>query len=249
MSNTLNLIYSKRNSPFFKQIASEQHVVLKRKELQLLPVLADKDHQEVGRGLSYAIFPELKASFENDNQKITVEAIRKAFAARGVTDEIFQNKIIFFLLQSRSGIGFALGNTLNTLFDFELLLSQEINFRYEIQDNNCVKLVFEGSSEDLSTGEKTPGLTTSIQLTLTPDKLVIDKFAITKVGQTPTVNEWFAKLESTQVNFLQKFIQFLKNYLIGTPELELENETQDKQLWKTAFTQPVEPTGSNSPKI
>lgn len=242
---SLNLIYSSssnlrgaadaRNMGFFSKVKKMKEIVLQFKQEDVINDFNRKDHEEVGRGLSYAVFPELEKRVVEQNEKITLDSIRDGLRVRGVTNEILQNKALALLLQSKAGMQFALGNILNGLFlenDHKFLMSSNYKVEFEVKSNNRVKLVITANWNDITKSPQVASFNGRVEVDITPSKVAINSFKITQIYESDEANQAFAFLQSNQASIWQKFVIILKNFFGINSDLEIENAASDNFSWE-----------------
>lgn len=138
----LDLIYARSQFTFFSQI-SDLRATIKQRKNEILPVFTQQDENEISRGLSYAIFDELKQKVVG----ISTESVRNSLNNRDISHLAFQNKILSMLLQHRIGLHFHLGTILLNLLsntDDQLILFMPNNnsvITLEIDDRDNVTLI------------------------------------------------------------------------------------------------------------
>ena len=237
MSNrSLNLIYSSKTSKpsdFFYQIKQINNIVLKFKKDEISNDFSPDDEKELGRGTTYAVFPELTKQTKQ-NRSITIDDFRNSLGLRGVSDPALQNKILSLILQSKLGIQFGLGGVLNSLFvdnEEQKFLASNYALSFEVRNNQRVKLIYSTVIRDITKKNLDTDFTAKIEIDITPNRVAIDKFIITQLSETPNSNSAFKNLEANQVNILMKIILFLMNYFKMNSDIEIENVYYDKTPW------------------
>lgn len=224
--DSLNLKYS-RYSNFFSKVSQIHKEIKKYKNSTSLAEFTKEDDNEIRRGTSYAVFPELQDDVKQ-GREVTLQTFRNALDTRGITDTDFQNKILYLILQNRAGIHFAFGNIVNGLFhndenDFTLIMDRDYTLEMKVNGDNEVTLVFEATWDDYSKDPRLPAITVNIEVNITPDMASISNFNISQTAETPQANAAFKFLEDNQQNILQKLITFLKEIFGFNSELRLES--------------------------
>lgn len=242
---SLNLIYSSssnlrgaadaRNTGFFSKVGKIREKVLKFKREDVINDFNQKDHEEVERGATYAVFPELKKRFYEQQEKITLDSIREGLKARGVTNEILQTKALALLLQSKAGVQFALSNVLYSLLldnDHKFAMNQRCNVEFEVKSKNRVRLILTATWDDITTSPQEPSFNGRVEVDITPSKVVINSFKITQISKSDEANLAFAFLQSNQAFIWQKFVILLKSFFGINSDLEIENAATDSFSWE-----------------
>jgi hypothetical protein len=191
------------------------------------------DENEIGRGESYAVFPEL-AEMVNQEEKITIDAFRNSLQSRGITDTTFQNKILSLVLQSKAGLHFALGNVLNGLLmdnNHNFLMQPNYHLNLEVLDNKHIKINFTGNWRNIMNETDTPDLRANVSVDITPNKVSIESFQVTQLSNSPETKSAFEFLEANQANLLEKIFIFLKNLFSLNADIEIENVSKDNLPW------------------
>lgn len=233
---SFNLVYSTQSNNsfnFFQNLKKMNEVVLGFKVDHVINDFGAADEKEIGRGESYAVFPELIEMVQNE-QIITLETFRNSLSTRGVTDTTFQNKILSLVLQNKAGLQYALGNVLNGLLlenQHNFLMKPNYNLILEVHDKNNIKMKFTGNWHNLNTYSDVPDLSANISVDITPNKVTIESFQVTQLSDTPETRNAFAFLEANQVNLLEKIFIFLKNLFGLNADIEIENVSRDNVPW------------------
>lgn len=234
---SLNLIYSSASTTsfnFFKHIKSVNQTIIQFKKGSVINDFDITDETEIGRGRSYAVFPELREQVKRD-EKITVNDFRASLCARGITDITFQNKILSLVLQNKAGLQYAFGNIFTDLLlsnKHDFLMASGYKLKLEVKDEHQIKLIFSGNWRDIYDPD-TPALNATVQLDMTPDKVTIEQFNITQLSNSPSTDKAFDFLEQNQANIFEKFIIFLKNIFGINSDAEIENVYRDQTPWNS----------------
>lgn len=208
-------------------------VVLHFKVSDVINDFSSADEKEIGRGESYAVFPEL-AEMVNNEEKITIDAFRNSLQSRGITDVTFQNKILSLVLQSKAGLHFALGNVLNGLLmenNHDFLMQPNYHLSLEVLDNKHIKINFTGNWRNIMNETNTADLRANVSVDITPNKVSIESFKVTQLSNSPETKSAFDFLEANQANLLEKIIIFLKNLFSLNTDIEIENVSKDDLPW------------------
>lgn len=233
---SFNLVYSSQSNNsfnFFQNLKKMNEVVLHFKVSDVINDFNSADEKEIGRGESYAVFPEL-AKMVNNEEKITIDAFRNSLQSRGITDITFQNKILSLVLQSKAGLHFALGNVLNGLLmenNHNFLMQPNYHLNLEVLGNKHIKINFTGNWRNIMNETDTADLRANVSVDITPDKVAIESFQVTQLSNSPETKSAFEFLEANQANLLEKIFIFLKNLFSLNADIEIENVSKDDLPW------------------
>jgi hypothetical protein len=242
MSKTVNLIYSSpqlknpahpENTGFFSKIELIREIIFKFKSEDIINDFSPADEIEVGRGNSYAVFPELQTLFDS-GQTITLAALREGLRSRGVVDEFLQNKAMAMLLQGKAGIHYAMGNVLNGLLlenGHSFLMRRDYEVNFKVKSKNHIKLVFTGTWQDITKAPKEDGLKARVEVNITPKRIAINHFEITQLADSHEATSAFAYLQHNQATLWQKIVIFFKTFFNANSKLEIENVAVDNKPW------------------
>ena len=191
-----------------------------------------KAHEnEIGRGLSYAVFPELQKGVEK-GKSVTIESFRQALSARGVTDSNFQDKILSMLLQNKGGIQFPLGNIVNNLFmtnNHDLLFSNNYKLSLQVHSKDKVTLILKSTCDDYMHNNEQV-INVNIAIDISPAKVVIKNFEMEQISESQEAKDAFKFLEDHQQNILEKIVTYLKRFFGFDQELILEKTKEDSSI-------------------
>ena len=192
------------------------------------------DEVEISRGSSYAYFPELRKHVDQDNS-ITIDDFRKTLTAKGVSDPLFQNKVLCMILQSKLGIQFGLVGTLDGLLLNQVgsIISdagtREISM--EVNNYNNINLNIKGEIKDFNNHDVPPLISFSICINITPDMVAITDYSLTQISNTPSADSAFKFFEDNQQNILEKILTYIKRFFGYNSELRLEENTDNRFSW------------------
>ncbi len=251
MGKTLNLIYSSpERLNFFGKIKQIGGIVFKFKSEGVINDFGTADENEVGRGDSYAVFPELQTMFDS-GEKITLAALREGLRSRGVVDQFMQNKAMTMLLQCKAGMHFAMGNILNGLLlenGHNFLMRPNYDVKFEVQSPNHVKLVFNGTWQNIMVEPREDSLQARVEIDITPERIAIYNFNVTQIGKSPEAEQAFRFLQNNQTSIWQKIVTFFKTYFNANSNLEIENVAIDNKPWNENTKKITEPlVGAEEP--
>ncbi len=233
MTNTLNLKYSKMDLGFFSGIAVVNKVMQEFKGEDSLAVFNIDHETEIGRGLSYALFPELRRDVIDGGQ-VTIESFRRALTTRGVSDIDFQNKVLCMILQNKAGIQFPLIGIIDILFHdngHQLVRNASYELSLEVNSEYDLTLVFKGTWDLYNTEPKEPAISVSASVNITPDMVAITDFNMTKISDSPEANAAYNFLENNQQNILEKILSYIKRFFGFNSELRLEETNDGDVSW------------------
>ncbi|MFT4058995.1 MAG: hypothetical protein QM652_05540 [Legionella sp.] len=234
MDKTLNLIYScPTRLNFFGKIKQIGGIVVKFKSEGVINDFGTADENEVGRRGSYAVFPELQTMFES-GEKITLAALREGLRSRGVVDQFMQNKAMTMLLQCKAGVHYAMGNVLNGLLldnGHDFLMCPDYDVKFEVQSPNHVKLVFNGTWQNIKKDPREDSLQARVEIDITPERIAIYNFNVTQISKSPEAEQAFRFLQNNQTSIWQKIVTFFKTYFNANSDLEIENVALDNKPW------------------
>lgn len=231
MRKNVNLIYScPKKLNFFKDIKKVREIYLEFKAENNINIFGEADDFETGRGSTYAVFPELQA-LRNNNEKITVHALRQCLISRGVVDPFLQNKAMTMLLQNRAGIHYPLATILNNLFMEHnkpfLMDSSNYDVKFEVRNNNHVRLIFTGIWQNCDKIPKENALEARIEIDIMPERVAILNFEMSQIDDSEETNEVFKFLKANQVRILERIIIFLQSRFNVNTDLEIDNTTSE----------------------
>ncbi len=237
---SFNLVYSSKpaqaNSSFnfFKNLEKMNEIILHFKLTDVINDFNAADEREIGRGASYAVFPELATMCQN-YQQITLDAFRNSLKTRGVIDVAFQNKIMSLVLQNKAGLHYALGNILNGLLmenNHTFLMQSNYDLQLNVKDKDHIQLVFTGKWRHLTNEDGSPDLSATAIVNITPNKVCVDSFQVTQLSDTTETKDAFRFLEANQATLLEKIFIFLKKLFGMNADTELENVKKDDVPWQ-----------------
>lgn len=224
---TINLVYlSKTNNlGFFENIRNINNEIIKFKKDDAINEFNEYDEREVQRGASCAVFPELKTT-----KHITIQDLKQGLKTRGVKDEIFQNKILSLLIQSRVGVVFPLVAAILMLFgnDKFFVDTSSNNIELNVKNNGLVRLVYSGT---LNGTTQENAFKVRIEVDITPHKAAVSSFTIKQVAYSDEAKLAFNFLKDNQVSIFQQFILWIKSFFSYNKDFEIENEARDNLLW------------------
>jgi len=202
--------------------------------------VGDQEKTEIGRGMSYAVFPELEEIVKNQ-EKITIESFRESLVTRGITDNSFQNKLIFMMIQQKGALHFFLGGILNFLIDkYNEINNHDNAFCYdkhkiqiEVIDKDRVNFYYKQiiMKVDNVSSERTPAFRLETDVTISLNKTVINKFNIYKISDRREVDNIYNYLYANQQNILMRIINFIKELFGFGMELIVEETLSNDLLW------------------
>ncbi len=221
MSKSINLIYSKNNLGFFSNISIVKSKVEPFYKNPKNFEFDDRDHREISRGESYAFWDDLKVLVQND-QEISIDNFKESLKQQGITDENFQNRVLWLILQSKIGIHWCIPGLVVNLFkdkDYSLsikhpMVSLNINHKDELLLN------FSGTLTNLDNNESLSSFNSCF--VITPEMVAISDFSFTKISDSPIANDFFQFLEDNQHHFLQRLWLWIKRFFGFNTELRLE---------------------------
>lgn len=209
-NDSLNLKYTGYGK-FFTNIAKIRKEINVNKDSAYISEFTDADEREIGRGKSYAVFPELVKDV-NEERDITLESFQNALAKRGIIDPDFQKKILYLVLQNRAGIQYPIGNIINSLLlenGFQLLMNRNYGLELKVNSANEVTLTFKGVWEDFTQDPRVPAIGAHVEVRITPEKAEISNFYMTKIADTEQANAGFNFLQENHQNILLRLITYL----------------------------------------
>lgn len=231
--SSLDLKYAKHDLGFFSQVEKINAEIKKFKRSNSTAEFTDAHSFEIGRGPSYALFPELLEIVDKGEQ-VTIPLFRKALHTRGITNIDFQNKILSLVLQNKAGIQYPIGNIVNNLFmnnNHSLLMDRNYKLSLKVDDPNCVKLVFKAVWEDYTTEPRKPSIDVCVEVYITPDVVAINDFKITQISDTPVAHAAYRFLEDNQQNIIEKILSYIKRVFGFNSELRMEEAQANEQCW------------------
>lgn len=209
-------------------------MVLKFKQEDIINDFGTKDEKEIGRAGPYAVFSELKELVDQQKKRLTVQDLRASLSQRGVSDPIFQNKILSLILQNRAGIQFGLGLAFATLFTestHPYCLNSNYDISIEVKNSQQVKLVYTANWQNITKQSRATELGARVEIDITPNRVAIDQCIIAQISDSPEAKAAFDYLNANQVNIIHKIILFLMNYFQINSDIEIENVYYDKTPW------------------
>jgi hypothetical protein len=239
VGKTTNLIYLSKSSVvgarFFNNLNEvRKEVDTNKNDGNIFNTLTIIDANEVTRGPSYAVFPALKQLFEKGGS-ISIKSIKEELNKGGVTDEVFQHKLLAFLLQSRLGLAFPLPNVINELLDhnrFTFAVDNSRSVELKIKGKNHVQLIYSGTLNDITEIPQKHALKLSFKIDITPQKVILNSFKITQLSDNELAKNAFSLLQENQVSLWHKFILWVKSFFTDDKDLEFENEATDNIEWR-----------------
>jgi hypothetical protein len=227
---SINLKYATNNHGFFSNIDKIKTILSAHKQENDIATFDIKDESEIGRGQSYAVFPELK-----QGQKITVQSFRKSLEDRGVVDPEIQNKILNLILQNKAGVHYAMGNVINFLLlekGFDLLMNAAgYTIELEVNGPMDVDLVFKAEWDNFREEPREASIAANVKINITPNSAAITDFTLTKLADSTVANSAFEFLQDNQQNILMKLITLIKHALGFNSELRIEQSNENDNDW------------------
>lgn len=222
----IDLRYASNSSAFFSGLNKIKNLVRQKSGITSFN---QEDENEIGRGKTYAVFPELQAQQE----QITIQHFRDALHQRGVTNESFQNKILAMLLQNRAGINFRFGMNILDLFDTSnaiFTLDENREVKIDIVDEKSVGLTYKAiiNEKDPWTSKAYKAFEANVTVNISPEKVIIKAFDISKTYESEGTNDAYRAIQNQQQNILMKLLTYIKHALGFDSELRIE-ETQEDQ--------------------
>ena len=230
---TLNLKYATDGLGLFSKIAKINTIISNYKKTHSISEFTAADDVEIGRGRSYAFFPEL-AEFVAQGGQITVDRFRQCLTNRGINDVAFQNKILTLTLQNKSGIQFGMGRIIDGLFlENGFLLAQNPDYQIDmdVTHDDRVSLVYTGVWEDPTTEPRTPAIKACVKINISPDMVAISAFDLTKLSDNPVATAAYHLIEENQQNIIMKIITFIMHVFGFNSELRLEEKQEGDLSW------------------
>ncbi|HHF7382627.1 TPA: hypothetical protein ACPSKF_003158, partial [Legionella anisa] len=225
---------------FFNQISQVNAIISQSKKKNSLSQFTAADDVEICRGMSYAAFPEL-VELVNEGGQITVDGFRSCLKNRGIDDLAFQNKILNMTLQTREGVQYAAGRIIDTLLlDNQCYMWMLRDFPYfkielEVDDNNSINLIFNGTWEAFvtedPTGPRENAVKACVKINISREMVAITSFELTQLSDNPSATRAFELLEANQQNILMKLITFIQHAFGYNCEFRLEEQQEDDQSW------------------
>ncbi len=233
-NQSVNLKYASQGLGFFNNLGTIHTGIVQMKQKGSIANFTEVDEKEIGRGLSYALFPELKEHFNNGGV-ITIDLFKKLLSDRGVTYEAFQNKILSMVLQKKVGLQFRIGELINSLFlsnEFLLMVDHGYQLELVVNSSNNVSLHYKTSCYDYSSGEKVVGvLSVNTKVQITPELVTVSEFDVEQLIDTEESNKAVKFLEENQQNILQKLVTYIKRVFGYDSELRFEETKNDDNSW------------------
>lgn len=141
------------------------------------------------------------------------------------------------LLQNRAGIQFRLGSSIMDVLSGRggiFTLQEDYGLELVVNSNNSVDLVYTAKINEKNgwTGEATEAFNANVTINLSPEKVTIKDFDISKVNDSDSTNQAFHALQGEQKNIIMKLLTFIKYTLGFDSELRIE-EKQEEDNKKT----------------
>jgi hypothetical protein len=228
-NDSVNLKYTSY-SKFFSNVKALRQEININKSRKPVSKFSEKDEIEIGRGASYALFPELLDDISKDRQ-VTVKSFKQALSDRGVTDIDYQNKILFLILQNKAGIQYYMGDLVNSLLlenQYQLLMSN-YDLELKVNSSNEVTLIFKAIWNDITQDPRVPAIEANIEVSITPGNAKIANFNLTKIGDTEQANNGFKFLQDNQQNILGKLITYIMDVFGFDTGRTLESKEDDSE--------------------
>lgn len=238
MTKKINLKYSNAQPGFFSAAKQMSNIINQSKKDPSISTFNERDDFEIGRGASYAVFPELKEQV-SQGKKITVTDFRRSLSERGVTDEAFQNKILNFTLQNKSGIQFAFGKIVDKLMlenDFLLTMNPNFKLNLKVESDQSVSMQFIAFWKDPTNAPEEPAIGLDVKVKITPDQIFIDRFDLQRFSDNPVAKDAMDFLQANQQNILMQLITYIKRVLGFDSELRLEQKGSNDENWVASST-------------
>lgn len=231
MSNKINLLYAKRSSELFRLM----RLAKIEDNYNWSEPFNDKDEKEIGRGRSYAVFPELQTIVDK-NEKITIAEFKKCLAAHGIVSKELQTRVLHSIIQNRAGFHYLLGGFIQAyLIKQEVNLSQNSEADFQAQVINSGKVLIKYKSNYCDPDSK-PIISINFSFSITPDNIKINTFEINKISNLPLAKKVFSILQESQNNFFISLLIYIKRLFGYDSELILD--AKDKQLKSTTNARP-----------
>ncbi len=230
---TLNLTYATDGLGFFSKIESMKTIISNHKKTNSISEFTQADEIEIGRGSSYAVFPELVVLVKQGGQ-ITIGLFRECLNARGIADVALQNKILNMTLQSQAGLQFAMGKLVDGLFfEHDFLLVQNPNYQIamEVMCDGSANLIFKGVWEDPMQQPREPAVAVSVKINISPDMVAITGFNMTKLSDASVTTAAYDLIEKNQQNIIMAIITFIRHFFGFNSELRLEEKQEGDLSW------------------
>ena len=220
---SIDLIYGNKSSGLFNPI-NQAISLLNNLSKPLHHNFNEIDEAEIGRKDSYAYFDELKG------QHITTQRFKQSLQRRGIVDEVFQNRILDLILQSRKGIQFGLGNTILALGhenNFEYSLNRETEIKLNVISQDKIELECKFQLMDTQLVPLQPALSVDIRFLITPTSVHISTFKFDKISNTENTNNFFEYLQNNQENFFWRFIILIQKLLGMNVGIQIEQTKEN----------------------
>jgi len=228
---TINLVYSRYDLGFCPVVANMKRLVQQAKRSNLIAEFTSRDEDEIGRGMSYAMFPELRQWVDN-GQSISIDAFRDCLNQRGVHDPAFQNKILNLTLQTKSGIHYGLGALfieLCSAHDLHVSTEPDYKVSLEVIDNTSVDLVYKQTFYRPEEESVEQGVRVEVRVNISERRAAIRSFNVENLSDVShPVYDFFM---ANQQNILFQLITFIKNLLGFNSDLRLEEKDRDDHSW------------------
>ncbi|MBI2785168.1 MAG: hypothetical protein HYX60_02200 [Legionella longbeachae] len=179
-------------------------------EKMIIQSFDQKDDDEIARAGSYAIFPELEQ----------------------------QDKILHMLLQHRAGIQFRLGALIQHNFpspkdNKQKYLNVDPVYKLEIKviGKNSVDLSYTAKiieKNPWDSEDSSEAFNVTVNINITPDKVLIKDFNLTKVIDNENTNTAFELIQSQQQNILMQLLTYIKHALGFDSELRIDTQEEEQ---------------------
>ena len=227
----VNLIYSRYDLGFYPVVAEMKRLVQEAKKNPNIAQFTPQDDNEIGRGTSYAMFPELHASVTAGHH-VSIEAFRACLNQRGVHDPAFQNKILNLILQSKSGIHYGLGALVIGLchqHDLPVAGRPGYTATLDVLDNKSVDLVYKQELYLPSADSIGQEVSVEVRVNISEHAAAIRSFNVENLSDVShPVYDFFM---ANQQHVFFQLITFIKNLLGFNSELRLEEKCRDDHSW------------------
>jgi hypothetical protein len=150
-----------------------------------------------------------------------------------VTSESFQNKILIMILQHRAGIQYRLGSNIMNVFSNRgglFTLDEHYDLQVNVINQNSIDLTYKAivNEKDQWTGTPSKAFTATVTVNISPEKVTIADFNISKDLNSEATNQAFMAVKSEQQNIIMQLLTYIKHALGFDSELRLE-ETNERE--------------------
>lgn len=203
---SLNLLHN-RQTFFQEKLHDMQAIISDYKKNTDINNYTEADLKEVTRGKSYALFPEL-----NNLSSITLFDLKDGLVERGITDTLFQNKVMHMVLQSRAGLQFGLGGAIAATFMEQgaiLRVDQDATKQsLKIKSSNEVEFRFNFTYRQME--NKNSLVKANLVINITPERTVLSKLNIVSRACTPELKSVMQNLKQCQASLLERIKAWFK---------------------------------------